>query len=371
MRVVVTGGGSGGHVYPAIAIADKFREKDPEGEILYIGYLDGFEKRVVPNAGYELAEIDTRWVDRSNPKELALTAYHVGRGISQARKVLKKFKPDVIIGTGGFVCFPVIFSGSRLGIPCFIHEQNAFPGLANRKLEKYVDKIFLGFEEGGEFFEDKNKLVVTGNPVRKSFYEIKKEDAREKLGIGQDDFMVLSFGGSLGAEAINDLAIGVMKDMNGKDGETMIFGTGRWYYDDVMAKLKELGMEPASNVRVLNYINDMDNYIASSDLIISRAGALSVAETLVSGKASVLVPSPNVSGNHQYFNAKSVADKGGAILIEEKDADPEKIRKIVRDLKEDPEALREMGSKAKEQAPGPATEMIYEEVLRSLDRQGR
>ena len=366
MRVVVTGGGSGGHVYPAIAIADKFREKDPDGEILYVGYLDGFEKRVVPKAGYKMAEIDTRWVDRSNVKELALTAYHVGRGILQARKVLKKFKPDVIIGTGGFVCFPVIFSGHKLGIPCYIHEQNAFPGLANRRLEKYVRRVFLGFEAGGEYFEDKSKLVTTGNPVRRSFYEIKKEDARKKLGFKEDDFIVLSFGGSLGAVAINDLAMGILEDMNGKEGQVLIFGTGRWYYDDVLSDLRRRGIEPEDNIHIKNYIDDIDNYIAASDLIISRAGALSVAETLVAGKPSILVPSPNVTGNHQYFNAKAVADKGGAILIEEKDVDPDMIRAKVKELMEDPELLRTMGERAREQAPVKTTDIIYEEILKTM-----
>ena len=368
MRVVVTGGGSGGHVYPAIAIADKFREKDPEVEILYIGYLDGFEKRVVPKAGYEMAEIDTRWVDRSSIKELGLTAYHVGRGIVQARKVLKKFKPDVIIGTGGFVCFPVIFSGHRLGITCYIHEQNAFPGLANRQLEKYVTRVFLGFEEGGEYFNSKDKLVTTGNPVRRSFYEIKKEDARRKLGFNDDDFIILSFGGSLGAEAINDLAMAVLEDMNGKPGQVLVFGTGRWYYDDVMAELDRRGINPESNIHIKNYIDDIDNYIAASDLIISRAGALSVAETLVAGKPSILVPSPNVTGNHQYFNAKAVADKGGAILIEEKDADPSFIKAKVKELMNDPDLLRSMGEKAKEQAPVMTTEIIYNEILKSYKK---
>ena len=365
MRVVVTGGGSGGHVYPAIAIADKFREKDPEGEILYVGYLDGFEKRVVPKAGYKMAEIDTRWVDRSSVKEMGLTAYHVGRGILQARKVLKKFRPDVIIGTGGFVCFPVLFSGHKLGIPCYIHEQNAFPGLANRQLEKYVTRIFLGFEEGGEFFADKEKLVVTGNPVRRSFYEIKKEEARAKLGFKEDDFIVLSFGGSLGAEAINSLVMGVLEDMNGKAGQVLVFGTGRWYYDDVMAELSRRGITPADNILIKNYIDDIDNYIASSDLIISRSGALSVAETLVSGKPSILVPSPNVTGNHQFFNAKAVADRGGAILIEEKDADPDLLRKIIAELRQDPSRLEEMGIKAREQAPVNTTEIIYQEIMKT------
>ena len=157
MKIAVTGGGSGGHVYPALAIADKFREMDPDGEVIYIGYKNGFEKRAVPKAGYRLEEIDSRWVNRSNAKEIFLTGYHVGNGIIQSTRILKKFRPDAVIGTGGYVCFPVIFAASRLGIPCYIHEQNAFPGLANRRLEKYVRRIFLGFEEGGEYFTDKSK----------------------------------------------------------------------------------------------------------------------------------------------------------------------------------------------------------------------
>lgn len=362
MRIVVTGGGSGGHVYPALAIADKFREMDPEGEILYMGYMNGFEKGVVPKAGYRLAEIDTHWIDRSKITKLAPSAYHVGKGISQSRKILKEFKPDAIIGTGGYVCFPVIFAGHSLEIPCYIHEQNAFPGLANRRVEKYVKKVFLGFEEGGKYFKDKNKLVFTGNPVRSSFFNADKSAAREKLGFGKDDFIVLSFGGSLGAEAINSLAMSLMEEMNGKENQILIFGTGKRFYASVMEEIKEKGIVPESNIRILDYIDDMDSYIASSDLIISRAGALSVAETLVSGKPSILVPSPNVTGNHQYHNAKAVSDKGGAILIEEKDIDPESVKAILRELMENPEKLSEMGRKAREIAPESATDIIFREV---------
>ena len=366
MRLVVTGGGSGGHVYPALAIADKFKEMDPEGEILYIGYMNGFEKNAVPKAGYRLEEIDTRWVSRSNVKEIFSTAYHVGNGVLQSRKILKKFKPDLIIGTGGYVCFPVIFSGSKLGIPCYIHEQNAFPGLANRKLEKYVRKIYLGFKEGGEYFNSRDKLVVTGNPVRSSFFKADKAEARKKLGYDENDFVVFSFGGSLGAEPINRLAMGLVEEMNGVDGQKLVFGTGRRFYDDVMAELSSRGIVPEENVRIRNYIDDMDSVIAASDLIISRAGALSVAEILVSGRPSVLIPSPNVTGNHQYFNAKAVSDEGGAILIEEKDIDVEKFKEVVRDLKNDPEKLKNMGHKAHELAARSAADIIYEETVKDL-----
>lgn len=362
MKIVVTGGGSGGHVYPAIAIADKFMEKNSDNDILYIGYRDGFEKRIVPGAGYRLAEIDTRWVDRSNLKEIFLTAYHVMHGIFQAKKILKEYKPDVIIGTGGYVCFPVIYSGHKLGIPCYLHEQNAFPGLANLKLEKYVKKIFLGFADAGRHFADKGKLTVSGNPVRKTFFEADKYEARKKIGISHDDYVVLSFGGSLGAEALNKEVFGLMKAMNGKQGEVLIFGTGRWYYDDVMAMISEEKIVLSDNIKIVNYIDNMEEVLAATDVLISRAGALSVAETLVAGKPAILVPSPNVTGNHQYYNARAVADRGGAILIEEKDLSAEILITEVEKLKNNPELREEMGVKAREAAPLDALEIIYEGI---------
>ncbi len=366
MRIAVTGGGSGGHVYPALAIADKFREKDPDGEVLYIGYKNGFEKTAVPKAGYRLEEIDSRWVNRSNAKEIILTGYHVGNGIVQSMKILKKFRPDAVIGTGGYVCFPVIFAAHRLGIPCYIHEQNAFPGLANRRLEKYVRRIFLGFEEGGKYFSDKEKLTVTGNPVRSSFFNADKEKSREKLGYDKNDFLVFSFGGSLGAEAINRLGMSLVEEMNGKEGQKLVFGTGRRFYTDVIGELASRGIRPEGNIRISDYIDDMDDVIAASDLIISRAGALSVAEILVTGRASVLIPSPNVTGNHQYFNAKAVADKGGAILIEEKDIDEGSFKDTVKKLAEDPEKLERMGRMAHELAARSASDVIYGEIVRDL-----
>lgn len=366
MRLAVTGGGSGGHVYPALAIADKFREMDPDGEILYIGYMNGFEKAAVPKAGYELAEIDSRWVSRSSAKEIFKTGYHVGKGVLQSRRILKRFKPDLIIGTGGYVCFPVIFAGHKLGIPCYIHEQNAFPGLANRRLEKYVRKIFLGFEEGGEYFGDKSKLTVTGNPVRSSFFSADKAEARKKLGYDKNELLVFCFGGSLGAKAINRLGISLVEEMNGKKGQSLVFGTGRRFYDEVMAELDSKGVTPESNIRISNYIDDMDDVISASDLIISRAGALSVAEILVTGRPSILIPSPNVTGNHQYFNAKAVADKGGAILIEEKDIDVDSFRKTVNELMADPGRLEQMGQKAHELAARSASDIIYEETVKDL-----
>ena len=364
MKTVITGGGSGGHVYPALAIAEKFREKDPEGKIIYAGYPGGFEHGVVPKYGYEMVDIDTRWFDKGSVTELIKFGCHVLNGIRQARKFLKEFKPDLIIGTGGFVCFPVIFAGKRLGIKCYIHEQNAFPGLSNRKLEKYVRKIFLGFKEGGEFFNDKDKLIVSGNPVRQEFFTLEKDAARDRLGIDQKDFVVLIFGGSLGAETIDKIGVELTSDMSGKPGQTLIFGTGRYYYDQVQEELKTKDIVPGENIRLTSYIDNMQDCLAACDVVISRAGALSMAEAMAQGKASILIPSPNVSANHQYYNAKAAADCGAAFMIEEKDVTPEIVMDMVRELKDDPSRAAEMGKIAKMLAPSAAADIIYEEIMK-------
>lgn len=368
MKLIVTGGGTGGHVYPALAILDKFREKDPDTDVLYIGNDEGIEKEIVPKKGYELKLVNGRWLDTSSPKELLLTGLSVIKGIRETLKIMKKFKPDVVIGTGGFVCFPVVIAGKLYGAKTFIHEQNAFPGVANRKLEPFVKKIFLGFNGAEAYFKNQNKIVYTGNPVRKSFFEMDKKTSRKKLNIPEDDFMVMSFGGSLGAEKINDLAFGILKEFNGKPNTRLIFGTGKWYIDGVKKRMEKEGIILADNVQVLDYISDMDYYLSASDLIISRAGALSVAETTICGRASILIPSPNVTGNHQYFNAKVVSDNGGAILVEEKDLDGKDILNKIIYLKNNPEKLKEMEEKSYQVGPHKALDIIYEVVMEEINK---
>lgn len=366
MRLIVTGGGTGGHVYPALAVADKFVEMNPETQVLYIGNEEGIEREIVPKKGYNLELVNARWLDKSSPKELMLTGVSVIKGIGETLKIMRQFKPDVVIGTGGFVCFPVVIAGKIYGAKTFIHEQNAFPGVANRKLEPFVKKIFLGFDGAEKFFKNKKKLVYAGNPVRKSFFKMDRESSREKLNIPKEDFMVMSFGGSLGAEKINDLAFEILKEFNGKPGTRLIFGTGKWYIDGVQKKIENEKIKLHDNVKVLDYISDMDYYLSASDLIISRAGALSVAETTICGRASILIPSPNVTGNHQYYNAKVVADKGGAILVEEKDLNSRDILDKIIYLKDNPEKLRKMEEKSYEAGPHNALDIIYESIMNEI-----
>jgi UDP-N-acetylglucosamine--N-acetylmuramyl-(pentapeptide) pyrophosphoryl-undecaprenol N-acetylglucosamine transferase len=369
MRAIVTGGGTGGHIYPALAIADKIKEKDSNAEILYVGNDIGLEKDIVPGSGYPMELVSAKWLDRSNIFKIFDTGFTTMKGIRQSMKIMKKFKPDVVIGTGGFVCVPVIYAGHKYGARCYLHEQNAYPGVANKTLEKFVEKVFMGFPEAAHYFKEPQKHVVTGNPVRSRFAGVNREAAREKLGLDRDDFVVFSFGGSQGAQKINEVVFDLMKYMNGQAGKVLFFGTGSQYYDDILKRIKTENIELGDNIRIESYINNMEDYLGASDLIISRAGALSVAETCTCGRAAILVPSPNVTGNHQYFNAKSVADRGGAVLIEEKDLTGEGLIEEVKKLEADPEMLRKMGEASLKCAPADATDLIYANICEGADNE--
>ncbi len=363
MRVIVTGGGTGGHIYPAIAIADKFKEMDSETEILYIGNDEGIEKEIVPKTGYPLELVDARWLNKSSLWQLMRTGARVAKGTLEARRIIGKFRPDVVIGTGGYVCFPVIMAAKMYGAKTFLHEQKAYPGLANRTLERYVNKIFLGFKDAEKYFKNPSKTMEAGNPVRKSFFTLSKEQARKKLGFSQEDFIVFSFGGSLGAEKINEVAFELMQVLNGHEKTMMVFGTGKWYYQQILDKAAERNIQIKSNILIKDYIEDMENYLAACDLVISRAGALSVAETTVCGKAAILIPSPNVTGNHQFYNAKAVADRGGAVLIEEKDLTSEGLIEEVLKLKNNPDLLKAVGNASRMCAPDRTLDIIYETII--------
>lgn len=358
MRAIMTGGGSGGHIYPALAIADKIKQKDPDSEILYIGNDLGLEKDILPDSGYPFELVKARWFEK-NPVELLKTGVVTMQGRNQALKIMKKFKPDVVIGTGGFVCVPVMLAGKKYGARCYIHEQNAYPGVANRFLEGKADKIFLGFAEASHYLRHPEKQVVTGNPVRSRFFNINKERSRKKLGISDDDFVIFSFAGSQGANQMNAVIYEFMKTLNGRKNVVLLFGTGTMHYGSIMDRVKTEKVELQDNIRIEAYITEMQEYLGAADLIIGRAGALSAAEICMCGRPSILVPSPNVPGNHQFYNAKAVADAGGAILIEEKDFTLDRLVSETEKLMKEPETLESMGKAAYKNAPKNATDIIY------------
>ncbi len=362
MKVIMTGGGTGGHIYPAVAIADKIKEKQPDAEILFIGTQKGLEKTLVPKNGYPIEFITVSGFDRHNIFKSIKTAADLAKGLLQAKKIIKNFRPDVVIGTGGYVCGPVVRTAAKMGIRTYIHEQNAFPGMTNKMLENYVDKVFMGFEKAGEYFKQPEKHIVTGNPVRKSFFTLTKNQARERLGIAEDEFMILSFGGSRGAGRINEAMMSVLKKVNGLDKTSLYFGTGDVYYDDICQEAEKIE-NLSDNIHIMRYIDDMDNHLMAADVVVSRAGALSIAEICVCGKCAVFVPSPNVTGNHQYHNARAVADKGGAILLEEKTLTDELLVSTLMQLKENPQKVKEMGEAARRCVFGDSAEIIYNGIF--------
>lgn len=363
MKVIMTGGGTGGHIYPAVAIADKIKEKNPDAEILFVGTQRGLEKTLVPQNGYPIEFITVSGFNRKNLLKNVKTVKDLMKGNHEAKSIIKSFKPDVVIGTGGYVCGPVVRAAAKMGIAAYIHEQNAFPGLTNKMLEKHVKNVFAAFEEAGEYFKQPEKMVVTGNPVRRTFFETDRAAARHTLGIPDDKFVVLSFGGSQGAAAVNNVVFSLMKELNGREDAVLVYATGKYYYDEMNARISEELPELHDNIRVLEYIDNMALYLAAADLVVSRSGALTVSEITVCGRASILVPSPNVTGNHQYFNAKAIADKGGAILINEADFNAELLISTVNELMADRTKLKALEEGSRKSAPKDAAEIIYNKIF--------
>ena len=281
MRFVLSCGGTGGHIYPAIAIADKIREKDPQAEILFIGTKKGMENRLVPAAGYEIKGIEARGFDRKNVLNNLKTVQTYLEGSQEVYRILRDYAPDVAIGTGGYVTGSVIAVAHRLGIKTYIHEQNALPGIANKFLSGFVDKVFVSFDGTQNAFRHPERVILTGNPIRSGFTALDRKKCREKLGLMDSDIMVLMFGGSLGAEVLNREALGLASKIEGTNVK-LYFVTGKRYYSDVCEKLEDMAL-PAGLI-LMAYADNMPELMSASDLVVSRAGAIAVSEICACGR---------------------------------------------------------------------------------------
>lgn len=352
MRVLIACGGTGGHINPGLAIADIIKDEYPDTEFLFAGTPKGMEAKLVPKAGYRLETIKVAGFQRKislenigrNTKALAYLATS-GR---RAKQIIEGFRPDIAIGTGGYAAGPVIRKAARMGIPTAIHEQNAYPGVTNKLLSKEVDYVMLTVEEALKFM-DKSKFEysVTGLPVRSNINTMSREEARKKLGF-DDSFTILSFGGSLGAGCINETMTEVIKWHTGKKLPiNHIHGYGGMGKDTFPRAMKAAGIPLKSDrLRITEYINDMDVCLAAADLVICRSGASTLAELEAAGKASILIPSPIVAGNHQYHNAMVLGNAGAAVVIEQKDVTNEKMIAEIEKLYSDSEKVKEMSGNA-------------------------
>lgn len=364
MRVLMTGGGTGGHVNPAIAIADTIKAHIPTAEIAFVGTKRGIENKLVPAAGYKLYHVDVRGFRRSLSPANIRAAFLALTSPIAAKKLVREFKPDVVVGTGGYVSWPLIVAASKLGVPSAVHESNAVPGLAVRRLVPYVDRIFVNFAVTGEALGAPEKTMHVGSPLRADFGMITRADARAKLGIPPEcRKYIVSFGGSLGAERVNGAMIELMRDYLAAHPDiycTHACGAGG--YAEVRAAFEEAGLGKYRNLELVEYIYDMPVRMAAADLVVSRSGAITLSELAAAKKAAILIPSPNVTDNQQYKNAKVLADADGAVLIEEKDLAPGRICREVAAILDRPARQHELEENIAAFAVPDANEIIFREI---------
>ncbi len=354
MKFVFAGGGTGGHLFPAVAVANKIKEKLPEAEILFIGTKSKIEGRVIPKLGYKFSSIWIKGFSRKFTLENLLFPIKLIVSIMQSLIINMKFNPSVAIGSGGYVSGPAIFGASVMGAKVILLEQNSFPGITTRLLEKRAEEIHVSFEDSKKYFRDKNKVHFTGNPVRQKSAGITKEEALKNFQLSADKKTVLVLGGSLGAASINKAVAANIKILE-EESVQVIWQTGANYFESYK-NLK------TANVKVLPFIEDMNSAYAACDILIARAGATTIAELTVLGIAAILVPSPNVAGNHQYFNAKSLADKNAAVLAEDKNISAE-LFPTVKNLLSNELKLNELKINAMQLGKPEASNIIAEKAI--------
>ena len=364
IRVLIAAGGTGGHINPALGTAGYIKEKHPDAEILFVGTKDKMEARLVPAAGYNIKYIKIQGFYRSfKPEDIKhniKTLLMLMTVTSSVKKIIKEFKPDLVIGFGGYVSGPVLRTAAKMKIPTAIHEQNAFPGVTNKALAGKVDRVMLTNEKAAGYMKCKNPYKVTGLPVRGDLLKANADEAIKELDLGGKP-LIISMGGSLGAKPINDAIFGLLKAKQNDDDCVFLHATGKGSYENFLKRLDDDGIDISknSNIRISEYL-DMPKCMPAADLVISRSGASTLSELQALGKASILIPSPYVAENHQYHNAMALVDNDAAMIIEEKDLTPEKLTETVNSLLSKPDRLKEIGKNARDMAVIDATDRIYE-----------
>ena len=360
MRVLLTGGGTAGHINPAIAIANYIKEKEPDSQFLFVGTQHGLEKNLVPRCGYDIKFIEVMGLKRSLTPENIKVLFSYIKSMRDSARILKEFKPDVVIGTGGYVCAPVVKAAFGKKIPTLIHEQNVFPGLAIKMLSGKADVTAISFEQTRSMMKAKN-FVLTGNPLRPDL--LQKHDAdvvRAQYGFNEKP-LVLMFGGSLGAEKMNEALVEIL-EKGYVTGYNLIAATGEKHYDGVMKKLAQKGVDTDKfrNVKVVPYIYNMEEIFSVADMVVGRAGAITVSEITAVGKAAVLIPSPYVAHNHQEYNARYLEKNGAAKVVLESELSGEKLSAQINAVLKDAETLAKMKQSSAKIGITDACQTIYD-----------
>ena len=364
-KVIISGGGTGGHIYPAIAIAKKIQEKSKDSEILFVGAKGRMEMDKVPEEGFKIVGLNVVGIQRS----LSLNAifknlmfpFLLLKSLNHAKKIIKDFQPNIVVGVGGYASGPTLRMAQSLKIPTLIQEQNSYAGLTNKWLSKKTKKICVAYENMNQFFEI-NKLVLTGNPVRKDIenLETKLSEAKTYFKVSKNEKVILVLGGSLGAKSINEGILNSIHIINDQP-VTLLWQVGKRYFESIEDQLNQINIP---NVKALAFIKRMDLAYSLADIVISRAGALSISELTLTGKSSILVPSPNVSEDHQTKNAMSLVNKSAAILIDDNQTDS--LLRTAMDLLKDENQLNTISQNAKKMGKPNATNDIVNEIFKLI-----
>ncbi|WP_160720148.1 undecaprenyldiphospho-muramoylpentapeptide beta-N-acetylglucosaminyltransferase [Bacillus sp. USDA818B3_A] len=355
MKVVVSGGGTGGHIYPALALIREIQKENKEAEFLYIGTTNGLESQLVPRENIAFKSIHITGFKRKLSFENVKTILRFIKGVQDSKRIIKEFQPDIVIGTGGYVCGPVVYAAKGLGIPTVIHEQNSVPGLTNKFLSRYVNKIAICFEEAKEYFPSE-KVVFTGNPRASEVLGKDGIKGRLSAGLSATKPAVLIFGGSRGARPINEAVVKALAELAEKPYQ-ILYVTGDVHYENVQKEVDLVGNP--KNVVIKPFIHNMPEVLAGIDLVVSRAGATTLAELTSLGIPSILVPSPYVTNNHQEKNARSLSDHGAAELVLEKDLNNKSLVHHIDRILLNTEHLKDMKAKAKKMGVPDSAERLY------------
>lgn len=366
MRAIIAAAGTGGHINPGIAIANKIKSMEPNSEIIFVGTGRGLEKDLVPRAGYELKEIHAYGIERKLTLQNFKRLYRTVKSVKEAKNIIQEFKPDVIIGTGGYICMPVMLAGKKMKIPSLLHESNAYPGVSIKLLSSKVNTVLVGFEDAKARLPKAKNVVVTGNPTkieRKQLSISQKEMIINSMGLKSDKPIVLVFGGSQGAQSINRSFINIIREKKNKDYQIM-WAAGPLQYEEIKCELEKynIDIEHIDNVKIVPYIYNMEEVMNAVDLVVCRSGAMTITEIAIVGKPAIFIPFPYATENHQEYNAKVLEKVNAAKIILDKELNADKLNREIDNIILDKDKIREMGKNANKCAVSHVETRIYDEI---------
>ena len=371
MRAIIAAAGTGGHINPGLAIANKIMEKEKDSSIIFIGTNRGLETDLVPRSGYSLKTINAHGLERKITIQNIKNLFETYKSIKEAKEIIKEFKPDILIGTGGYICVPTVIAAKKLGIPVILHESNAFPGIAVKLFKNKAVKLLVGFKDAKERLDNKENVIVTGNPIKIKkidYTESQKEKIKTDLGLALDKPVVLVFGGSQGAQSINRSFIEIIVNKKNKNYQIM-WAAGPEQYEKIKEKLNEINIDinNIENAKIVPYIYNMEEVMNISDLVVCRSGAMTITEVSVVGKPAIFIPFPFATENHQEYNARVLEKVGAAKIILDKDINSELLGNTINKIIKNKKSLEEMGKNAEKVTIPNVEENIYKEIKEVIE----